>query len=78
MLDGRCSADEGEGVLAGLVVFEVHRGDRACAVEGNDLAVQRDEGFVEVSICILTVDLPDAVAYLAAALAIYDALEPSL
>ena len=78
VVDSRCRADEGEGVLSGLEVLVIDRGDEGCAVDGHDLVVRRDDGYVEVAIGILTVDLPDDEAYRNAAVAIYDALEPSL
>lgn len=71
LVDSRCSGED-------ETVVEVERGDRACTVGGNDLVVLRGDGYVEVAIGILVVDLPDEAAYRTAALAIYDALEPSL
>lgn len=64
----RCSGD----------AVPVDRGDDACLVGGNDLIVLRGSGYVEVAIGILIVDLPDDTAYGDAAVAVYDALEPSL
>lgn len=68
VFDARCAVD----------VRPVERGDDACVVGGNDLIVLRGSGYVEVAIGILMVDLPDETAHADAAVAVYDALEPSL
>ena len=68
VFDARCTGDE----------RPVDRGDHACVVGGNDLIVLRGSGYVEVANGILIVDLPNDTAYGDAAVAVYDALEPSL
>lgn len=83
LFDSRCRPDKRPGAgqtatsPADSVVLEVERGDDACAAGGNDLVVRQGDGYVEISIGILVVDLPDEKAYRDAAVAIYDALESS-